>query len=245
MSWTQWRTHFEANATRPLPVVDAPALDPVRTHALVRSLAVFQLGESGEGRIAHQIDRVHLDGTDGDYRVALKRFVAEEGRHARILGQMLRGLGGRELESNWTEALFRNGRRLMGVRTKLLVLMSAEVVGMTFYRLILERLPQSGMRGALEQICGDETEHLAFHAAFFHANLSPAERQAWRAAWWSVCGAALTAVTRDHRETLRAFDISPAELLGAARSAIEQGERWVIQGAPGPRVSASPARAAA
>jgi hypothetical protein len=245
MSWTTWRAHFEANAVRPLPAVDAPQLDPLRTQALVHSLAIFQLGESGEGRIANQIDRVHLDGTDGDYRVALKRFVAEEGRHARILGQMLRGLGGRELQSNWTEALFRNGRRLMGVRTKLLVLMCAEVVGMTFYRLILERLPQSGLRSALEQICQDETEHLAFHAAFFHANLSPAERQAWRGAWWSVCGAALTAVRRDHRETLRAFGVSDRELLRSARATIEQGERWVIEGAPAPRVSASPARAAA
>ncbi|HSP80218.1 MAG TPA: hypothetical protein VLQ93_16925, partial [Myxococcaceae bacterium] len=130
MQWSRWRQHFEANRTRALP----KGLEQVDTvpagwrAPLAASLARFQLGEAGEGRIAQEIDRVRLPGVDADYRAALKLFVAEEGRHARILGHLVPALGGRLLARNWTERLFTHGRRLLGVRLKLTVLLVAEVV---------------------------------------------------------------------------------------------------------------------
>lgn len=97
MNWSTWKQHFENNVHRPLPEVAVPALEETQHRALLHSLAKFQLGESGEGRIAHEIDRTELSGIDDDYRAALKRFIQEEGRHARILGTMVAALGGRVL----------------------------------------------------------------------------------------------------------------------------------------------------
>ena len=54
--WSDWQEYFEANARRPLPFVSAPALDGAARERLAESLARFQIGESGEGRIAHEID---------------------------------------------------------------------------------------------------------------------------------------------------------------------------------------------
>src|SRR5438874_6203376 len=104
-NWTSWRRHFEENAARPMPAIEAPPLDPGLAEVLACSLARFQLGESGEGRIAHEIDRVMLPGIDDDYRQALKMFVREEGRHGAILARMVQALGGRLLSSTWTERL--------------------------------------------------------------------------------------------------------------------------------------------
>jgi hypothetical protein len=129
MRWSEWKRHFEASAGRPFPETDASGdgLPAALGAAVAYSLARFQAGEAGEGRIARRIWGVSLDGIDDDYRLALGLFVREEGRHARILAGLVTSLGGELLRSTWTERLFVGGRRLMGLRLKLLVLLAAEV----------------------------------------------------------------------------------------------------------------------
>jgi hypothetical protein len=209
MDWREWRTHFETNAARPEPEVPEASEVPAPWRAPLRSsLAKFQLGESGEGRIAHEIDGVQLPGIDGDYRAALKRFVAEEGRHARILAKLVLALDGRVLHRNWTERLFVRARRLLGVRLKLLVLLAAEVIGIGFYGMLAEGLPTGALRRALGEICGDERLHLAFHADFFRAQgTTPWMRWTFWSAWQCIGTAAALAVLIDHASTLRAMDI--------------------------------------
>ena len=166
--WLSFRTNFEANVRRPLPDTTGPHGVPSHARAEVAaSLARFQLGEAGEGRIATAIDRFVTPAIDEDYRLALKLFVKEEGRHARILGALVLELGGTLLGKTWTESLFVAGRRMAGIRLKLLVLLVAEVVGIAFYREIADRLDDGCVRRALHQICGDEEQHLTFHRAFF------------------------------------------------------------------------------
>lgn len=230
MNWNAWRRHFDENAQRPLPAIGPPAMSPVQRTALAASLAKFQLGESGEGRIAHDIDHAALPGIDDDYRAALKRFVAEEGRHARVLGLMVNALGGRLLGRQWTERLFVRGRRALGVRFKLLVLLAAEVIGISFYGVLAQVLPPSELRDALGQICADEEHHLAFHAAFFGSQRPDwlASRLLWLA-WWPLALTAGLVVFLDHRRTLRVFGVSPSVLFRRMWSRIALAGRF---GAP-------------
>jgi len=192
-------------------------------------LAIFQAGEGGEGRIAKDIDQFHTAWIDDDYRAALKLFVREEGRHARILSHALRELGGKELENNWTERLFFYGRRAMGIELKLTVLTAAEVVGITFYGELVKALPESGLRSALQQLCDDETDHLAFHTAYFQqATQTTARKLAFSAAWRTIASAALSVVLLDHLATLRQFHI-PADAVAARSWAlIREVERNVL-----------------
>lgn len=234
--WTPWLADFEASAQRPRPVVPGPppGLRPDQQETLARSLAVFQLGESGEGRIAREIDGCCLPGVDGVYRDALRLFVAEEGRHGRILADMVRALGGRLLRRTWTDALFTWSRRLMGVRLKLIVLLAAEVVGITFYGLLAERLAVSAFRAALDQICADETHHLAFHGVFFGMQAPDAtSRAVFRFVWWGVAVSAVATVALDHRATLRAFGI-PARVLARRAVARIREAAAIALGGPAP-----------
>ncbi|HET6149074.1 MAG TPA: ferritin-like domain-containing protein [Polyangia bacterium] len=209
MSWNDWRQHFEANRGRPLPPVTPPAdLSPALASALARSLARFQVGEAGEGRIVRQIARCRLAGVDADYQRALELFVAEEGRHARILAAAVRALGGRLLAITWSERLFVFGRRLCGVRLKLLVLLAAEVIGVGFYGLLASRLPRAGLRAALEQMCDDERAHLRFHQDFFRTQAARGWRRLlFRVTFHLVGPAAALVVLCDHRRTLRQLGV--------------------------------------
>lgn len=235
MNWTTWRRHFDDHATRPLPPLDGveAGLSPGARRALVRSLARFQLGESGEGRIAHDIDHVSLPSVDADYRAALKRFVAEEGRHARILGCLVNAPGGALLARQWTERLFVHARRAMGVRFKLLVLLAAEVIGISFYGALAAALPAGSLRSALEQICDDEVHHLAFHADFFRAQRS--DWLAWRLlflAWWPLALTAGLVVFLDHRATLQILGVSTRALAGRMWRQIRLAGSFGSSGSP-------------
>lgn len=239
MDWSTWRAHFERNAARPLPSL-RPSVHEVPAAwrgALARSLARFQVGEAGEGRIAHEIDLVQLPGVDADYRAALKRFVAEEGRHARILGGLVQALGGRLLARTWTERLFVHGRRLLGVRAKLLVLLAAEVVGLAFYGALAARLPKGAARRALEELCADEEAHLRFHCDFFRVQTrTRAAQLLFASAWWPLVLAASTVVLLDHRSALRVMDLAPRCLASALLQRAHEAARQVRE-APAPRVA--------
>ena len=212
MRWRDWLEHFERSKERPLPPIADVAIEEEATRHVVRSLAVFQKGETGEGRIAKEIHRVQLDGIDDDYRRALALFIAEEGRHARILGAAIRAMGGEILSNTWTDRLFVFGRRLAGIRLKLMVLCVAEIVGITFYAMIARALPPGDLRAALEQIVGDEEHHLAFHADFFRTQVTtPFRALLFRASWRIVGASACLVVLLDHRRTLSALGIPLAE----------------------------------
>jgi hypothetical protein len=232
--WKHWRSHFETQALRPLPAAPADILLKVPEAwraPLCASLARFQLGEGGEGRIAREIERATLPGIDDDYRAALKLFVREEGRHARILAGMVRSLGGTLLRASWSERLFVAGRRLMGLRLKLLVLLAAEVIGLGFYALLARRLGACSIGEQLSEIAADEGMHLEFHADFFRGQVGGAGRWLFRAAWWSVAGLACVVLLVDHRRTLRALEIPRMTAAGRLLRLIALVDRRVL-GAP-------------
>lgn len=227
--WKQWHTLFQARADRPLPQLPAQIEVPSAWRApLARSLARFQLGEGGEGRIANEIRRVQIDEIDDDYRAALRLFVREEGRHARILAKLVKGLKGQLCREDWTERAFVRARRLAGVRLKLLVLLAAEVVGIGFYGTIAQALPTGPLRAALEHIGADEEDHLRFHVDFFRRSIghSTHRRALFVVAWPVLASLACVLVVADHRRTFQVTGIGPKRALidygGRIRAVLRQ-----------------------
>jgi len=223
--WSAWRLHFERQRCRALPPRDIPLpLGRPQAAALARSLARFQLGETGEGRVVAEVARARLDGVDDDYRRALALFIAEEGRHAYILATLVRALGGRLLQATWTARVFVRARRLAGLRFKLLALFAAEVVGIGFYSALAEALPGGPARAALEEIARDELAHLRFHRQFFRITAPRGWRRAlFLVAWHAMARAAMTVVLFDHGWTLRALGIPRRALVARLRTLIREG----------------------
>ncbi len=213
MDWKEWHRHFAANRDRARPDVDVEGIPKEMRAVLAASLGRFQLGESGEGRIAQEVNQVRWPEVDDDWRAAIRLFVAEEGRHGAILGQAVAALGGRTPKRHATEVLFRRGRRLLGVRTKLLVLLAAEVISLGAYGALIEGLPPCGLRTALEQVCEDEKAHLAFHTDFFRATTkTSAARRALRVGWTAIATAAVGTVLVDHAPLWRTLGTPPGRL---------------------------------
>lgn len=199
--------------------------------SIAYSIAIFQLGEAGEGRIAKEIDKTILFGIDDFYREALKLFVKEEGRHARILGECVRALKGNLIESNWTERLFYFGRRLLGVRLKLMVLLAAEVVGICFYRRLVDKIPNGLVKSALLDIIKDEEKHLKFHSDFFRIRIRNFFTKAiFRLLWRTIAFAVYITVILDHRKTFRVLGISNWKTFQKFQEIARSTEEFIMEG---------------
>ncbi len=212
-NWRAWRERFASRKDRALPPLETDYDYRQLPRSVARSLAVFQLGESGGGTVVEQARRAKLKGIDSDYADAVEMFVAEEHRHANILAMAVRLTGGELLRDNWTDRLFVYGRRLMGLRLKVLVLLAAEVVGLVYYRAIAERLPPGVLRRWLEELVEDERMHLDFHCAFLRSQVkSRRARLVFLCTWRLLMVAAGVVVLVDHRQTLRDLHLDRGRL---------------------------------
>jgi rubrerythrin len=204
----------------------AADLSPRRAAAIAWSLARFQIGEVGEGRVVAAVRRSTMATIDDDYRAALALFIREEGRHAAILASCVRALGGHLLATTWTERGFVHVRRLAGIRFKLLAMFAAEVVGIGFYGALAGSLPPGPVRAALEEIAADERAHLAFHRWFFTLQAPRGWRRAlFLSAWFSLAPVAALVVLLDHRRTLRTLGIPVRPMAARLWSLIVEGAR--------------------
>lgn len=206
-----WIDHFERNGTvhdRADAAIDFGAQcelpDAVRG-PLIESVRRFQLGESGDGA---QLLRKAEDAGDPDYTRAARLFVAEEQQHAALLLRLLGYLGGEPMQRHWSDAVFVRLRRLMGLRTELMVLTVAEVVALSYYGGLARDCPDPVTRAVAARIVADEHEHVRFQQRRLRAGFAGtgvALRVLARALWWITAIGATLVVSSDHGPLLNAI----------------------------------------
>lgn len=204
----QWVDHFERNDAVHATVdaaIDFDAactLPPTVRDPLIASVRRFQLGESGDGQ---QLLRNARRAGDPEYVDAIRLFVAEEQQHAALLLRLLGYLGGEPMRRHWTDAIFVRLRRLMGLRTELMVLSVAEVVALSYYGGLSRAAPDPVIRAVAARIVDDEHAHVRFQrhrlgAGF--ADARPMARAFAFALWWVTAVGATVVVAMDHRGAL-------------------------------------------
>ena len=202
--WQSWRNFFDHRSGRPLPTLRADTDYSTFPASIAKSLAIFQLGESGGGTVIEQARRNDGSGTGSEYSDAIALFVEEEHRHANILAMCVRLLGGTLIRKNWTASLFVHVRRLIGLKVKVCVLLAAEVVGICYYHLLASKMPDCQIRRCLLQMVEDERSHLYFHCDYLRIQAS----NGWRrllfiCGWRTLMLFAAVVVLIDHRQAIR------------------------------------------
>ena len=225
MDSTAWFRYFDDNQARadasPPGGVTLQVAPELRA-ALIRSLQRFHLGEAGEGRVAHEAAISDDPALDPETKAAIRLYVREEGRHAREVAATLRALGARTLGRHWSEAAFRRGRRLLGLRTKMMTIGAAEVVGIVFYGLLRDHAPCAEIRRLGAALAEDEQRHLEFQADWF-ARVIARTPLPWRIPYTALLGgelalllgAATGVFAVDHAPLFRALGLRSAEVLTA------------------------------
>lgn len=206
--YVEWVRAFRVARRRRADAGDPPwekgaSLDP----AVWASVQRFQVGEDGDG--AHLIGKAEAAG-DGDYAKAVRLFVAEEQNHARLLAWLLASGDQSTLAGHWSDRVFVWLRRLLDLRTELLVLMLAEVVALRYYRALRDGSGDALTSEVAARILADEQRHVPFHCERLHASLKELPRLLRRpvlTGWRLLLLGACLVVVADHGSALRRLGV--------------------------------------
>ncbi len=210
--YARWLAYFHGRAGRELDArVAAPFVDRPGREAVARSIERFELGESGDGanlkRLAGQVG-------NPAYTRAIELFVAEEGQHARWLGILRERFGGERLESHWSDSAFVALRHVGGLRREICVLLTAELIALSYYRVLPRAYEDPMLEAACARILLDERGHVAFHRATLSrefARMPAPARTAAVLCWRAFVAATAKVVAFDHRQVLALAGVSRAE----------------------------------
>ena len=176
-----WCAYFELNKTR---LLDIPwhlgaGLSPDDMPAVIPSLQEFQLGESSEGENLRRLaDEEAIARDDPLYAVAMRRFIAEEHRHAASMGEFLDLAGAPRLKATSGDFVFRRLRRSLGLETMIVVLLTAEIIAKVYYRALHFASASPVLRRICAQLLRDELKHVEFHTE--RLRLMRRNRAPWR-----------------------------------------------------------------
>jgi 4-hydroxy-3-methylbut-2-enyl diphosphate reductase len=172
----QWVRHFRTSAETPaeIPWDEPRRLSASERAAVLRSIQIFQLGESGGGsRLLRAAEKYCQRSGDRHYVKALRLFVQEEQRHAELLALYLKRERTGLLSRQWTNGVFRRCRNVMGLELMLSVLLSAELMARVYYAALSRATEDPVLRALCSRILRDERWHVRFqcdHLEHMRAN---------------------------------------------------------------------------
>ncbi|MEM9643499.1 MAG: hypothetical protein AAF989_00785 [Planctomycetota bacterium] len=238
----RWIAYFRANLADAPDVVwsPVPMLDAQERLAVLSSIQTFQLGESGEGRHIKACARRWVErGGDEDYLLALDLFLKEEHRHARLLSRFLHQERSGLKTRQWSDGCFRWLRHLLGLRTSISVLITAEIIAQVYYLALMQSTKSTTLRGICRRVLRDERAHVAFQQGQLD-KLS----QGWSAIRTAVVRTgesllfrlACRVVWHDHRTVFRAAGMSRRDFHDRAMRRFRVAKRQSRRSGRGPEL---------
>lgn len=215
----RWLEYFDGRRGQAL---DAPLQAPLRPlpgrRAVARSIARFELGESGDGA---RIRRLAAATGDAAYARAIELFVQEEHVHAGWLKLLRERFGGERLQSHWSDTAFVALRHVGGLRREICVLLAAELIALSYYRTLPLAYDDPLLRAVCRRVVLDERGHVAFHRATLgheFARMPAPARGAAILAWRGFVAITATVVAWDHREVLDLAGVSRGDFARDVRT---------------------------
>ncbi|MBN8551070.1 MAG: ferritin-like domain-containing protein [Deltaproteobacteria bacterium] len=177
-----WINHFEHNRDRDpkIPWNDPYRLSATEREIVTRSLQDFELGENARGRSFRIRGRHYaIRSKDSLYPRALQLFIWEEQRHSAYLRRFLLAQGIPCKKAELTDTIFRRLRKLADLDCMISVLLTAEIMAMSYYGALYHATESPALRAICRRILRDEVPHLQFQSETLgkvRKNYSPARR---------------------------------------------------------------------
>ena len=218
-----WLAHFRSQSAHPrqVPATLDDTLTLRERRLIAASIAAFQLGESSDGAQLRRAVRRHCQSRDTTLLEIFDLFIAEEQRHASLLGQFMQDHEIALREHAVTDGALRALRRLGGLEARLRMQVTAEIIGIVYYRALEVVTDCRRLQILCRILVADELAHVAFQSQLLLASRNGRAGLArLLTGVWEQCiltGAALV-VWATHRRVLKSAGYGPALFLRDCRS---------------------------
>jgi len=227
-----WLAHFRSQAAHPrqVPTTLDDTLSARERRLIAHSIATFQLGEGSEGARLRDAVRRHCARPEDQALVEIfDLFIAEQQRHARLLGEFMEDheIPGRTRALS--ERLFRFLRRCGGLEARLRTLLTAELVGIVFYRSLEVVSDCRRLQILCRTLVADELVHVALESQLLLAmrsRRSALVRGLLGGLEYAGVTAAALLVWLTHRRVLAAAGYGPFLFVRDCRSEYAFYLRW-------------------
>jgi hypothetical protein len=234
-----WLAHFRSQAAHPrqVPATLDDSLTLRERRLIAASIATFQLGESSEGAQLRDAVRRHCRSQDDQALVEIfELFIAEEQRHASLLGEFMQDHEIPRREGALSDAAFRAVRRLGGLEARLRILVTAEIIGIVYYRALEMVTDCRRLQILCRSLVADELAHVAFESQLLLAlkggrsGLAKLLAGAWEQ---GLLSAAALIVWATHRGVLKSAGYGPLLFLRDCRGQHAFYLKWPPAPRPG------------
>ena len=129
------------------------------------SIAKFQLGEYSEGqKLIEFCDKYSRKYEDKILKKITALFIKEEQAHSYILKRFMKLNNIAILKSDWTDNIFRLIRSISGYELSITVLITAEIISLTYYKALSKATKNNLLKDICLKIIEEERKHVLYES---------------------------------------------------------------------------------
>lgn len=162
-----WISYFKYNNTHLIKLdysLDHELTDEEKK-LIFQSIKAFQIGEGSDGKHLMMVVKSFAEKTNySDYPKIMDWFILEENRHSQTLKKFMDIYGIETVKKLWIDNVFRGLRKLMGLECEIIVLVTAEMIALSYYDALADATDSKLLKDICTQMLNDELKHIVLQS---------------------------------------------------------------------------------
>lgn len=133
------------------------------------SIRAFQIGEGSEGKhLMKAVEKFAEKTGYAEYPEIMKWFIREENRHSQTLKKFMEIYQIETANNIVIDNIFRTLRKMMGLECEVIVLVTAEMIALSYYTALANATNSKLLKTICEQMLNDELKHVVLQSDTLH-----------------------------------------------------------------------------
>lgn len=167
LTYQDWVRYFRRNDTQRLAIdfSQEKELSQREKDLIFPSIQAFQKGEGSDGfYLMKTVEAFVEQSGETDYREAMQMFIREENWHSAYLRKYIDFYGVNPGKKSFLDSVFRRLRQLGGLKCEITILVTAEIIALTYYTALSKCTDSPALKSICEQMLHDELPHIMFQS---------------------------------------------------------------------------------